>query len=548
MDLLENPFNTLGATTRDCRRKIMQLAEDASLLHDPDEIRQACSQLTNPRKRLTAEIAWLPGIRPNQVPTLLSMLEKPPSSLLAKGVYLPVTRANIIAAELSRPKNKASQSLADLILRLSSDFDDIDVERLWTFINDERVVSGFPEISDSSLIEEELERRRQHYRQSIKTALDSLPTNELVDTVTSIADEGTEYGTEQSSTLINDLIDIYEVEAQSFLETESQNIKNMAEKIKVSADENQSNSLLAPLVRQLGNFVKNWNYVALPIRTIFTSKGQEHKGSRDIAWTVRDTALHLFNEHDKLDFTQQLTQVLQEVFADNHEIASQVETDIKALENIGKDRERALQQEKEQQEQWHRDITYEAEVGLIMKNMLRISPSGIEWKGRKWPLESINWIAWGGKSTSINGIPTGTTYTINFGAKGSYAEIELKRKETYHRFTECLWKAVCVRLLTELLEDLRNGKERRFGDSIVSDQGVALVRKGFFSKNEQVFCRWSELEIWNENGSFCIAKKGDRKLMGAYPYLTQPNTHILEAAVRTFWKQSGDRLSSILGG
>ncbi len=61
MDLLQNPFHILTATPRDNRRRIMQLADERSLLLDAGECMQARSDLTNPRKRLSVEVAWLPG-------------------------------------------------------------------------------------------------------------------------------------------------------------------------------------------------------------------------------------------------------------------------------------------------------------------------------------------------------------------------------------------------------------------------------------------------------------------------------------------------------
>jgi len=57
MDLLQNPFLILTASTRDNRRRIVELADERSLLLDSNECLEASSNLTNPRKRLSAEIA-----------------------------------------------------------------------------------------------------------------------------------------------------------------------------------------------------------------------------------------------------------------------------------------------------------------------------------------------------------------------------------------------------------------------------------------------------------------------------------------------------------
>jgi len=67
MDLLRNPFYILNATQRDSRHKIIELAEKQSLLSDADKCIEARAELTMPRKRVSAEVAWLPGFNPERV-------------------------------------------------------------------------------------------------------------------------------------------------------------------------------------------------------------------------------------------------------------------------------------------------------------------------------------------------------------------------------------------------------------------------------------------------------------------------------------------------
>ena len=67
MDLFQNPFYILNATPQDNRRRIMELADSRSLLHDPEECREAAATLTHPRRRLAAEMAWMLGVLPKHV-------------------------------------------------------------------------------------------------------------------------------------------------------------------------------------------------------------------------------------------------------------------------------------------------------------------------------------------------------------------------------------------------------------------------------------------------------------------------------------------------
>jgi len=548
MDLLQNPFHILTASPRDNRRRIMELADERSLLHDSSGVMEARSDLTNPRKRLSAEVAWLPGIGPKRAGEVLSLLESTPMDLLAVDKLSSIARANLLAAGLALLPDHNADDIAEWILEISWAFEDIDPEELSVIINEERVVSGFPEVSDLSAVEAAIQERRRHYRQVIKSALDNLSPKELVRAVTVAVESATNDGEKHGPILIDDLVDSYEVEAQGFLDKEEGNIKALVERLWAAVDAEQSDSIMAPMVNQLIQIVKNWDTVAQPIQVSTMSRGLAHDASHRVAGTVRDLAIHMFNEHGMLDFSQQLTNMLQEVFAEVVEVAERTAEDADALDGIAEQRDRLIEDAKNSAEEWRREITYEVDIGAVFKDKLRISPEGIEWKGRRWDLDSITRVRWGGTRHSVNGIPTGTTYSIVFGNGSNYASIELKKEAIYSNFIDRLWKAVGVRLLTEYLEGLRDGKQYRFGSTVMSDLGMELERKKLFGSNERVFCRWGELVIWDGAGAFCIGKKEDKKLAAAFSYQDEDNIHVLEAAIRMFWKRGGDRLSSLLGG
>lgn len=581
MDLLQNPFYILAATPRDNRRRINELFDERSLILDSDLCMQARSELMHPMKRLSAEIAWLPGVGPKRAGKVLSLLESSPTDLLADDKLSSIVRANLLAAGLARLSEHDPDDVTEWILEIAWAFENIDPEELNVIINEERVVSGFPEVSDLSAVEAEIEERRNHYRKVIKSALDNLFPKELVEAVTAIVACATDDGDKQGPILIDDLVGSYESEAQAFLEKEEENIKALVEKIRnifkrvqcpkcghIQSDGEEchkcqiifrkyakinnvdisiSDKIIAPMISQLIQVVKNWDNIAQPIQVSTKSRGSDHVASRRVANLVRDLAIHLFNEHGKLEFSQQLTNMLQEVFAEVGEVAERSAEDADALGEIAEQRVRLIEDAKKKAKEWRREITYEANVGAIFKDKLRISPEGIEWKGRRWDLDSISRVRWGGTRHSVNGIPTGTTYSIVFGNGSDYASIELKKEAIYSNFIDRLWRAVGVRLLTEYLEGLRDGKKYRFGSAVMSDHGMELERKKFFGSNERVFCRWGELEIWNGAGVFYIGKKEDKKLAAAFSYQEEDNIHVLEAAIRMFWKRGGDRLSGLLG-
>ncbi len=338
MDLLQNPFHILNASPRDNRRRIMELADERSLLLDSSECMEARSKLTNPRKRLSAEVAWLPGIGPKRVGEVLSLLESSPADLLAVDNLVSIARANLLAAGLARLSDHNADNIAEWILEIAWAFEDLSADELGVIINEERVVSGFPEVSDFSAVETEIQERRRHYRQVIKSSLDNLSPQKLVEAVTFAVESATDDGEEHGPILIDDLVDSYEVEAQEFLDKEEGNIKTLVERLRAAVDAEQSDSTLAPMVNKLIQVVKNWDTVAQPVQVSTKSRGLDHDASHRVAGLVRGLAIHMFNEHGKLDFSQQLTNMLQEVFAEVCEVAELTAEDADALSEIAERR------------------------------------------------------------------------------------------------------------------------------------------------------------------------------------------------------------------
>ena len=339
MDIFDNPFWILGATLRDNRRRIMELAEEKSLLSDEDVIASASSTLTNPRKRLGAEIAWLPGVGPKKASELVAMLEKNPGEIPDQEGLPSLARANILVGGLkSKAKGISKEELPKWIVGIAEAYDDVQPDEALSLINEEREVSGFPSVTDQHAFEAELDSRRQHFKTVIRDALNELAPDDLVAVITDVVEEATEVGDLPAPLLIDDLVDTYEVEAQDFLDREEENIDNLLVKIVERADNGASETTLNPLVHELIKVVKNWDVVAQPIQVSTKSRGLGHDSSARVAHKVRDVAIQLFNQHDKLSLSQKITSMLQEVFAEVVEVVDRTEEDAFTLDEIAEQR------------------------------------------------------------------------------------------------------------------------------------------------------------------------------------------------------------------
>ncbi len=540
--LHQTPFVILGVTTRDDRRRIVELAEEKSLELDHDICQKARSDLTNPRTRLSAEIAWLPGVSPRKASQLVEGLLHDAMAVREESGLPTLAHLNLLAAAFEAVDGEHdAEDLASFIQEVAYLVDEIDPEDVLRDINEDRAVSGFPEVRALDQIEAELAERKRYYRSAIKDALDRLPPTTLVQVMTDTVEGVTLGGEVHAPELIDDLVDSYEVETQGFLQKEAENVHKLIKAARDSAKSGEA--AVKPYVDKLDAVARNWDKVAQPIQLSAKARGIDHEASRDLAYEIRSLAIDLFNTHDMLTQSQRLTGLLQELFAELPEVSERVEQDADALADIFHERKQAVARRYE----WAREITYRAEIGVMFKDTLSISPDGISWKGQSFSLDSITRVRWGGVRHSVNGVPTGTTYTIAFGDKRSEAVVELKKEDIYSKFIDKLWRAVCVRLLGEMLEALKDGRDLYFGDALLHDDGITLVKHKFLGANERVRCAWGQVQIWNADGSFCIGSKDDKKTNVGISYIHVANTHILEQLIRMAFKKPGlRRLSELL--
>ena len=292
--LNQSPFYLLGATTRDDRRRIVELAEEKSLTLDGDVCTKARSDLTTPRNRLAVEMAWLPGLSPTSASVLVDNLHNH-IDLEKKATTAPaLAKANLLAAaiELLDPEMEADQ-WCDWIVEFAYTVDTIEPKDVLREISEDRSVSGFPKVKLEH-IEAELRERQRYYTDTIKTALNRFSPDKLIDVVTRVVETTTDTGEEHGASLVHDLVERYEVDAnRDYLQPEAENIKKLAEAIRQSAHKGESS--VKPLVDKLIQVVSKWDSVAQPIQLSVKARGLDHDLSYEVAHAIRNLGLDLFN-------------------------------------------------------------------------------------------------------------------------------------------------------------------------------------------------------------------------------------------------------------
>jgi hypothetical protein len=539
-ELERSAFAVLGATLRDNRQRLMELAEEVALAGHEEAATAARAQLINPRTRLAAEIGWFPGTSPAKVVALTSGLRKSPGMVRAARGLNALTVANLMASavELIDPAMSAEE-WAGWLVGLAEAADAIDAEQVLRDINEERAVAGFPEVRDVALVEAALTERRRHYKDVTLAALEHVPSSVLVDALTAAVEEATSGGELHAPLLIEEIASSYEVRAAHAIDRGAAGISDLVEGVRRSAPAGEPS--VASGVARLERAVRSWDKLAQPVQLIMKSRGQAHEASKKLAYEVRSLCIDLVNEHGFIEQGARLTTILSEVFAELPEVVDRLESDVEALDNLRQQREEGERQSAE----WAREITYSAQIGAIFKDTLSISPAGISWKNQAYPLDAVTRVRWGAVRQSVNGIPTGTTYTLAFGDDRSQAVCETRQEEVFDQFVPRLFRAVGVRILIKMLGTLGAGQRVRIGDAVIDDNGVTVPRHAFFGKSDPVYLRWHELHVWSADGSFVIGSKTDKKSYAQMPYLQTDNLHLLEHAIRMFFKSKHGRLSQL---
>ena len=545
--ITDNPFFILDSTTRDSRQKIVQSAEEKSLDIDEDLCQKARSDLTMPRNRVFAELNWLPGVSPRKVALLVSQLKASDKDLYSVEGIPDLARINILMELLNTEHiNFNNNELEEIIVNIVYDFENLDIDEIIRDINEDRTVSGFPEVNDYALVNNHLIEKRRGCVKLILKRLNNLDTKHLIDIMTRIVDEETANGEIQASPMIEDLVDDYKLHTQNFLEQEFEKIKKLIEVIRGRSDEGKDS--ISALIDKLLQITQNWDNVAQPIQLSMKSRGLDEPLSTQVANTIRSLSIDLTNDYGYVELSQRISESLKELFAELPEIVEKVEEDIDTLDDLFYQIQEAKDKKEREERQFQESLNYSVEIGILMKDKLSISSKGITWKNKTYPLESITRVTWGATRHSVNGIPTGTTYTISFGDDRSTSTVETRRGSVYEEVIDRLWKTAGMVIITKLLKDFRNGQRLTFNNATIWDDGVTLIKPGgWFSSDESKKFGWSELQIYSFNGSLVIESINEKKFVTAIAYQDVYNVHFLEQLIRMKFKNGNTKkLSDLL--
>ena len=257
MTFEENPFSVLQVSIYDTKATIIERADDLSFT-DPDREKifaQAQDILLNPRKRIAAEMRWFVGFSRKDEKHIINCLLNDDNDddydYESDGSFLAVLNDSIYMLE----DEDYEFDYVD-VLNIDLAYSKLDAEKIRKQINAARAKSKFPAVQDTATIKAELKNIRYDVREIIHDTLKVVDrvecikqTNDFVEAIKYL-DDGEFFGV-----IVEDFFDSCRLEMNPFFDEKSKQIISLLSKIKIRADKNFLDELVAA-VESFANVIK----------------------------------------------------------------------------------------------------------------------------------------------------------------------------------------------------------------------------------------------------------------------------------------------------
>lgn len=295
MGLFDNPFYILGASPRDTRRVLVEKTEARLLVMEESVVREAYHALTDPVKRLVAELEWFPEFEDDRIAEFLAHAPNSMTSVdsvLYTDLPIHTTAPLLLFLEWTYQNTSADpQMFVDIVLRLGSGYCGINRTALIDTINAHRREAGFGLISSV----QEIDNAFQTIRFAIKTELarhaKSLSWNQHIEAVRQLAeryDSSDPYA--GGSIVIRDVIDSYALTIDTYMRAQSDHIMD---RIRLCLLPSLTKDRVFPELKGIFQDLAQWNYVVHPLQLRENHQGRTHHETEHIVFEARNLCFAL---------------------------------------------------------------------------------------------------------------------------------------------------------------------------------------------------------------------------------------------------------------
>lgn len=234
--------------------------------------------------------------------------------------------------------------------------------------------------------------------------------------------------------------------------------------------------------------------------------------------SLRGIAITCVNQHDDTDLSSKILKLCQKFQFKSRDLKDRLDTDVSDLNNI-------LLEEKKN------------EVFLTSgDNKWQITKSGVGLNGRTIDVDDVEGVRWGSTIIS-NNYSKDYSFTVSVSANGvkpiifqwsvssRSADIE-KQQALYNSLVDALFAYILPSHLERTDTRLRAGEAINIGPCTLTNDGVHIKVKGWFSTSEETIF-WDRCSIPIENGEMTVKEDGSYKKKVTFSFKDTINAPLL---------------------
>ena len=347
MRLAETPFWLLSVSLEDEQETVEELAEEKTGEDNREvDLRGLAQMLRKPKDRVGCEVGWLPGLDPDIARSIAE--DTVAASRLPRGASRqlppeheewwkhaarsPLALANLRLACLERGYERAV-NVSNILTSIAIAWSRVDPVAVAQQINRHRAKAGIRAKATDEMVGQAIEARRVWMQGAVKRKLDSMPTEEMVETVRLMSDQATKSGTCRAPEAVRDWLRMYERGCAKYFTAQLDAVKQIIRQAEVSARRKDLDRTLS-LIQRIQQALTSWDKVAQPIQLLHQGEGSVDPVTDEMFRTTREFSIRLNNEFGMGRFALMMVKTQRKVFHEAERLAQQAGTDEEVLMSI----------------------------------------------------------------------------------------------------------------------------------------------------------------------------------------------------------------------
>ena len=494
--LLRNiPFWMLGVSLDDNMDAIEDRVDE---LEDDDldtDWKGVAQRLRKPQERIRCEVAWLPGLDPDEaagkVDAILSNKNVALETHTAPNENISAladTNLRVMRLVASR---KGRADIAGQLIGIAEAWERVDASDVAKQINGHRARAGLRSQATDEKVYAALEDHKAWLNATVQGEIEQSPAT-MVATMLAISEATTDNGRLRAPEAVRDWVSFYERKHKQFF-VHQKTAMEMLQKNALAALKRKDKEKATKITQNFCHALRAWDRIAQPIQIIHQGDGRCDLETERTFEIARDFSLSLHNEYGETALAAEVVETQRQVFKEAERLEQHLEQDEKTLADI-------IRQQKNMEENTRQIEPFSAKIGVVLKTLVEVTDDHIRVGNKTVHPDKVWGLRWGGVMLNV-----GASYEIWVAGEGQQVlHASTRRANVYEQMTQRLMEGCGLRLVWKLFKILDKGKSSKVGNCTFKDGSIRLMRRHWFKSDEAFWAPWQDTQMDVDNGQVKI--------------------------------------------